>query len=154
MRNITKSMKAKLFFLFKMAAVSVLVCGCSSESDDIEKKRVRLSYVAVKGADTAVLKLVVTGSQFKGQYEVNYHSSFKDSGDVKGVIKGDTLLGDYNFQHYGMEKWDRVPITFLKRDGKLILGAGTVETYFSKSYFKAGTQVDYSDPKFVFLKID
>lgn len=144
--------KIRVFFLCKLATVAVLVYGCSSGADDTDKKRVKLSYAAISGTDTASLKLVITGSQFKGLYEVNYHGSFKDSGEVKGTIKGDTLIGDYHFQHYGLEKWRRAPIALLKKDGKLLLGTGTMENYLTISYFKAGEPIDYSQPEFIFQK--
>jgi hypothetical protein len=151
-QDVNKKRKTGAFFLLKITAVVVLVYGCNSGSEDIEKKRVKLSYSAIHGSDTAILKLVITGSQFKGLYEVNYHGSFKDSGEVKGTIKGDTLIGDYHFQHYGLEKWRRAPIALLKKDGKLILGTGITENYFTISYFKTGEPIDYSQPKFIFRK--
>lgn len=134
-----------------LCAISVLVPliqACNRQ----EKKVTHASYLAIKGADTAILKLVITGTQFTGQYEVNYHGSFKDSGDVKGAIKGDTLIGDYHFQHYGLEKWLRGPIALLKKDGRLILGTGTLESYMGINYFKKGAPIDYSAPKFIFQK--
>ena len=138
----------KPLLLFAISVIAVLIQGCDSR----EKKVVRTSYLAIKGADTAILKLTITGTQFIGQYEVNYHGSFKDSGDVKGAIKGDTLIGDYHFQHYGLEKWFRGPIALLKKDGRLILGTGTLENYLGISYFKKGAPIDYSAPKFIFQK--
>ncbi|RAJ34385.1 hypothetical protein LY11_01277 [Pedobacter cryoconitis] len=138
----------KSLFVFAMFVILFVIQGCDSR----EKKVVRTSYLAIKGADTAILKLTVTGTQFIGQYEINYHGSFKDSGDVKGAIKGDTLIGDYHFQHYGLEKWLRGPIALLKKDGRLILGTGTLESYLGISYFKRGEPIDYSAPKFIFQK--
>jgi hypothetical protein len=142
----------KILFLCKVMILSVFIYGCGS--DDTEKKRVKMNYLAINDADTALLKLIITGSQFKGQYEINYHGNFKDSGDVKGTIKGDTLLGDYHYQHYGIEKWQRVPIALLKKDEKLILGIGSTETYLGISYFRPGTVIDYDQVKFIFQKTD
>lgn len=136
----------KPLFIFALSVILLVIQGCDSR----EKRIVRTSYLAIKGADTAILKLVITGTQFTGQYEINYHGSFKDSGDVKGAIKGDTLIGDYHFQHYGLEKWLRGPIALLKKDGRLILGTGELESYMGINYFKRGAPIDYSTPKFIF----
>jgi hypothetical protein len=130
--------------------ITVLFQGCFSKEK--EPKTENLSYLAIKGRDTASLNLVITGTFFKGKYEVNYHGSHKDSGDVKGRIKGDTLLGDYFFQHYGMEKWHRAPIALLKRNDQLVMGVGATETFLSKSYFRKGTVIDYDHVKFIFQR--
>lgn len=133
-----------------MVLMPIFLCGCHSKEQELKTEHV--SYVAIKDRDTASLSLMITGSLFKGKYEINYHGSHKDSGDVKGRIKGDTLLGDYFFQHYGMEKWHRAPIALLKRNQKLVMGVGSTETFLSKSYFKKGTVIDYDHVKFIFQR--
>ncbi|WP_342331225.1 hypothetical protein [Pedobacter sp. FW305-3-2-15-E-R2A2] len=130
--------------------ITVLLYGCFSKGK--EPKTERLFYLAIKDRDTASLSLEITGTLFKGKYEINYHGSHKDSGDVKGRIKGDTLLGDYIFQHYGMEKWHRAPIALLKWEEKLVMGVGETETFLSKSYFRKGTVIDYDHVKFIFQR--
>jgi len=132
--------------------ITVLLQGCFSKEK--EPKTENLSYLAIKGRDTASLSLVITGTLFKGKYEINYHGSHKDSGDVKGRIKGDTLLGDYVFQHYGMEKWHRAPIALLKRNDQLVMGVGATETFLSKSYFRKGAVIDYDHVKFIFQRTE
>jgi hypothetical protein len=130
--------------------ITVLLYGCFSKEK--EPKTEKCCYFAIKGGVTASLNLVITGTLFNGKYEINYHGSHKDSGDVKGRIKGDTLLGDYLFQHYGMEKWYRAPIALLKRDDQLVMGVGATETFLSKSYFRKGTVIDYDHVKFIFQR--
>lgn len=132
--------------------ITIALYGCFPKEK--EPKTENCSYLAINGKDTASLSLVITGTLFKGKYEINYHGSHKDSGDVKGRIKGDTLLGDYVFQHYGMEKWHRAPISLLKRNDQLVMGVGATETFLSKSYFRKGTVIDYDHVKFIFQRTE
>lgn len=101
-------------------------------------------------ADTATLNIVLTAKEFYGQLEINYRGAFKDSGNVTGIVTGDTLKGTYRFQHYGMEKWHNIPIALLKNDGRLIMGEGPTEIYMNMRYFIKNRPISYKNPKFIF----
>ncbi|MNJ95475.1 hypothetical protein D3C87_131870 [compost metagenome] len=139
--------KALLLFL----GMIFILSGCSnSESGRNETKTL---YQAINKGDTATFKIKLTNKEFYGQYEINYHGAFKDSGDVMGIVKGDTLRGTYRFQHYGIEKWHTTPIALLKKDERLIMGEGALEIYMNMPYFKKNIPINYKNPKFVFEKM-
>ena len=131
---------------------AIYVCSSNSNSA-VEQNNTKTLYRAINKDDTATFNIHLTDKEFFGQFEINYHGAYKDSGDVTGIVKGDTLKGTYRFQHYGVEEWHRTPIALLKKDGKLIMGVGSMEIYMNIRYFKKRIPINYQDPKFVFEKL-
>ncbi|HKG08543.1 MAG TPA: hypothetical protein VKB19_18890 [Pedobacter sp.] len=129
-----------------------LIGGC--DTSGVDHRTTRMWYRAVNKDDTATFKVDVTDGQFKGVFEINYHGSFKDSGEVKGYVHGDTLVGNYLYRHYGMEQLHRIPVAFLKSADKLIMGVGAMEIYLERTYFKKNKPIDYQNVKFIFEKMD
>ncbi|MCP2024972.1 hypothetical protein L1276_000112 [Flavobacterium sp. HSC-32F16] len=132
-------------FSFFLLIVTVLISCNSKEKKDNYKE---VSYQAVNNKDTAVLAIKISDKRFYGRYEISYYGVGKDSGDVRGDIKGNTLTGDFHYISNG-GSWKRIPLALLKKDSKLILGNGVVGTYMNLPCFIQGT-LNYNDPKFVF----
>lgn len=137
------------------ASIIFAIAGCSGNGSqsavDLERK---VLYRAVSKDDTATFKVTFKDKQFYGQYEINYHGVYKDSGDVNGIVKGDTLKGTYHYQHYRIQEWYRIPIALLKKENKLIMGVGDMEIYMNMTFFSKGVPIDYQHPKFVFEKVN
>lgn len=131
-------------------SILFIVAGCGNPGAD--DGRAKVLYRAINKDDTADLKVKLIGREFYGQFEINYHGVYKDSGDVNGIIKGDTLRGTYHYQHYGIETWHRIPIALLKKDNKLIMGVGAMEIYMNMTFFTKSIPIDYQHPKFIFEK--
>lgn len=128
----------------------VLLLSCNSkENKDSYNHAV---YRAVHKGDTAVLDIHINDKRFFGRYEVFYHKIGKDSGDVRGDIKGDTFRGDFHFISNG-GSWKRVPLALLKKDNKLFLGKGVIGTYFNLPLFLPEVPIEYDNSQFVFEKI-
>ncbi|KAF2337112.1 hypothetical protein [Flavobacterium daemonense] len=138
--------KNSLLFLL---LIMILVISCNSKENKTDYKE--FVYRASNQKDTAVLTIKINDKRFYGRYEILYHQLGKDSGDVRGDIKGDTLRGDFHFISNG-GSWKRVPLALLKKDKKLVLGNGVVGTYMNLPCFIQGT-LNYKDPKFVFEEI-
>lgn len=134
-------------FLF----LAVLLYGCS-QTGPVNKETTVL-YRAIDKTDTADLKINYSGNAFYGQLEINYNGAYKDSGDVNGIVKGDTLKGTYYFEHYGIELKQRIPISLLKKNTKLIMGIGEMEILMNMTFFKKTVPIDYKNTKFTFEKI-
>jgi len=128
--------------------IAFLISACTSK--EAKHDQVKKLYYSVNKSDTAQLNIVLNEKEFYGQYEINYGGLYKDSGDVSGVIKRDTLKGTYRYQHYGTEAWHRIPISLLKKENKLIMGIGVMEIYMNMTFFKKTVPIDYQNPKFVF----
>jgi hypothetical protein len=133
-------------------ALVIMIHGCNSP--DIDDNEPKVPYRAINKDDTAIFKVKLTEKEFHGQFEINYHGIYKDSGDVNGIIKGDTLLGTFHFQSYGVEKWYRIPIALLKKNDKLIMGVGSMEIYMNMTFFTKNIPIDYQHPKFIFEKLN
>lgn len=135
-------------FIFLIVGLIFTLLACTHNNGD--QDTAKTTYRAINKNDTAILKINLTDREFYGQFEINYHGSYKDSGEVTGIVKGDTLRGTYRFQHYGIETWHRIPIALLKKNDKLILGVGSMEIYMNMTYFKKNSPIDYKSPKFIF----
>ena len=128
--------------------------ACAGSEGDSIAKQSKIMYHAVDKNDIAKLNIQLGEKAFDGQLEITYNSLYKDSGDVNGIIKGDTLKGTYYFQHYGIPKWERIPISILKKDSKLIMGVGDMEIYMNMTFFKKRVPIDYKHVKFTFEKVN
>lgn len=124
--------------------------GCANHAAEDETKTL---YRAVNKKDTASLNIKLDSKQFYGQFEINYDGLYKDSGDVNGIVKGDTLKGTFHYQQYGNSTWYRIPIALLKRDHKLIMGIGSMEIFMNMTFFKKTVPLDYQHPKFIFEQV-
>ena len=132
------------------AIILLIISSCTHPEPEEHGKKV--TYSAVNKTDTARLHIILTDKAFEGQYEISHDGVYKDSGDINGVIKGDTLKGTFHYQSYGVEKWYRIPIALLKKDQQLIMGVGSMQIYMNMTFFNKNIPIDYQHPKFVFEK--
>lgn len=133
--------------LLPFLILMLILFSCNSKDKKSEYKHI--TYQAVNGKDTAILAININNKRFYGRYEILYHKIGKDSGDVRGDLKGDTLRGDFHFISNG-GSWKRVPLALLKKEDKLFLGRGTIGIYFNLPCFMPGTPIEYNNSKFVF----
>lgn len=136
--------------IISAACLLLSVVSCNNEA--INEHQQKVFYHAVNKSDTAKLSIELTDKVFEGQFEINHHGMYKDSGDVNGVVKGDTLKGTFHYQSYGVEKWYRIPIALLKKNEQLIMGVGSMEIYMNMTFFSKKTPIDYLHPQFTFEK--
>jgi hypothetical protein len=125
--------------------IAVALCACRNGAADH-----KTLYHATHERDTAILNIHLTEKEFYGQLEINYNGLYTDSGNVTGIVKGDTLRGTYRYRHYGIETWHTIPIALLKKGQRLIMGEGETEIYMNIRYFRKNIPIDYQNPKFVF----
>ncbi|PXY39368.1 hypothetical protein DMB65_17950 [Flavobacterium cheongpyeongense] len=133
--------------------VSVLLTFLISCNSKEEKKAYNhIVYQAVSNKDTAIIAINMSDKRFYGRYEISYYRVGKDSGDVRGDIKGDTLRGDFHYISNG-GSWKRIPIALLKKENKLFLGSGVMSTYMNLPCFMPGIPIEYNNSKFVFEQV-
>jgi len=133
--------------LLLLPVILITIGSCNSK--DEKSKYNHIVYRAVNNKDTAILAININDKRFYGRYEIFYNKIGKDSGDVRGDIKGDTLRGDFHFISNG-GSWKRIPLALLKKEDKLYLGSGIITTYFNLPCFMPGTPIEYDHSKFVF----
>jgi hypothetical protein len=133
-------------------ALAVLLTAVLSCNQNPPKPIAATKYVAYLNADTAFATMEISKALFKGVLEIRYKSGYKDSGNVKGFVKGDTLMGEYHYQKYWFPVWKRDPIIFLKKGSKLIMGKGIVKYTMGIPHYNNLYPVDYTQSKhFVFI---
>jgi hypothetical protein len=130
--------------------ILIVIVSCNSKDKKSEYKHI--VYHAVNDKDTAILAININDKRFFGRYERSYYQQGKDSGDVRGDIKGDTLRGDFHYISNG-GSWKRVPLALLRKDNKLFLGSGVIGIYFNLPCFMPGTPIEYENSKFVFEEV-
>ncbi|RKR05398.1 hypothetical protein C8C83_4745 [Flavobacterium sp. 90] len=128
----------------------IFLISCNNKEDKSQYNQVM--YRAVHNKDTAILNLNINDKRFYGRYEISYYKIGKDSGDVRGDIKGDTLRGDYHYISNG-GSWKRTPIAILKKENKLFLGKGVIGTYFNLPLFMPDQPIEYNKAEFVFEEV-
>lgn len=142
--------KRKVVFLGFWSFVCFILYNCA----DANKQGKQYFYRAVKDRDTALLRFTkLEDNRFFGQYEIKYGLKSKDSGEVRGIIVGDTLKGSFYYSPYGGGVLKRYPIALLKRKNKLLLGKGVISVYMGIPNFIKGEPIDYSEPEFVFEEV-
>ena len=127
----------------------VVACGNSHQKPT---QLTYVKYVAHKRGDTAIVLLNQSKEIFSGTLMINEHGVYRDSGTVKGLVKGDTLIGEYHFLHYKLE-WKRKPVAFLIRDQRLVMGEGFTKMTVGIPHFDPAVPIDFDEGKqFVFIR--
>ncbi len=112
-----------------------------------------LSYIAHSERDSARLDLNLFESRFHGKLFFYRPGGEVDSGDIRGNIQKDTLLGDYYYTPFGWGQKKRRPFVLLKKGSLYILGTGTEQVYMGIPHYIPST-VNFQDPKFIFEKVN
>lgn len=123
--------------------------GCSSEANQPLTKH----YVAISKRDTGMLKLSRYKDNFFGQYILKHGKGNSDSGEIRGKIIGDTLIGDYFYFPASGTKKKRVPFTLLTSGNTLKLGKGAISRFLDIPYYSPETPIDYEEDAFIFHEI-
>jgi len=110
-------------------------------------------YIAVDGKDTARMDLNYYGKKIKGKLVVNYDKKDNNHGEFEGAFKGDTLIVIYNFKIGKGSIGYRNPLAFLKKDGKLIMGIGRMESAMGRTYFRKDVPLDFGRGRFTYAPI-
>jgi hypothetical protein len=149
--------------LYLSCVASVLLFSCTQRADKSSAAKDSLSavadtpsesacFVAHDAKDTANLVLhTFDKGKVKGHLLIKYVDKGKNDGQIEGAYKGDTLFVDYTFKiGTTNETTYKNPLAFLKKDGKLILGVGQIETSLGRSYFVKGKPISFDKGRFIF----
>ncbi|MEO8253728.1 MAG: hypothetical protein ABI554_05015 [Flavobacterium sp.] len=125
-------------------------CGCGKDKN----KEKQFVYRAINDKDSALLRYIkLEDNRFFGQYEIIYGRSRKDSGEIRGIISGDTLKGSFYYSSYGGGILKRYPIAMLKEGTTWRLGKGIISVYMGIPSFLKTEPIDYSHPEFIFEEV-
>jgi hypothetical protein len=147
-----------LFLLFGVASL-ITLASCTSNTKKAESKdsveiftlKNANCFKAVSNADTATLKFDQKGKKVIGELAFKIKDKENTNGTIIGAFKGDTLFVDYTFKLKGKEY--KNPQVFLKQENNLLQGAGELEVYVGRTYFKKTVPINFKNG-FVFEPTD
>jgi hypothetical protein len=125
--------------------------GDSSLTTKVDTVFEKQCFRAVDGKDTADLKLSTHEGKVTGTLLINYAEKGKNDGKIEGKYSGDTLFVDYTFKIGTTNQTTyKNPLALLKKDGKLVMGVGQIETTLGRSYFTKGKPISFEKGRFIF----
>ena len=155
-------MKNANLYFFALATFLFFSCNQNNNSDASQDDAMAVDtvakeewFIAADKLDSAFLDLkTYSNEKVKGKLVFTFEEKDKNDGQIEGEFRGDTLFVDYTFMIGPTKTVYKNPLAFLKKDGKLILGIGQIETNLGRSYFIKGTPIDFDKGRFVFLPAD
>ena len=150
-------MKKNILFLTLAAVPFIFSCNQSekkaaAKTDSIVTEN---CYASVFEKDSAamIVKTLASG-KVTGSLLIKYDEKPQNNGKIDGKFNGDTLLVDYRFNTGGdTTKVFTNPLAFLKKDGKLVMGVGQIETSLGRSYFVKDKPINFEVGKFTFEEV-
>ena len=134
--------------------ISILILGCQQEKPKQKKvmdEKKTVCYQSISGMDTAQLSIDTSKKIINGLLTFNYaDKKEKYEGQFKGEMYGDTLRGHYDFKINNAERWNRNPVAFLKKDGKLTMGIGQFMLIMGSAHFDNRIPINYAKGRFIF----
>lgn len=152
-RNILYFVLAAIPFAYACNQNNKTAIGAKTKTDSLVNEN---CYAAGFEKDSAAMNVKILASgKVTGSLLVNYADKPHNNGTINGKFNGDTLLVDYRFKTgEDTVKVYTNPLAFLKKDGKLIMGVGQIETTLGRSYFVKGKPINFEAGKFVFQEVD
>lgn len=144
--------------LFAIAlSTTGLIFSCQSEKktkEQVMDQAKTICYQSISGNDTAWLSIDTSKKIINGLLTFNYvDKKEKYEGQFKGEMYGDTLRGHYDFKINKAERWNRNPVAFLKKDGKLTMGVGQFMLIMGSAHFDNRVPIDYNKGRFAFEEV-
>lgn len=142
-------MKNTTLLIVLFAVLFMSSCNFFGRDEPLDPSKFNC-YIAINKGDTAWLDIDTTDQKIKGLLTMSYGGKKRYHGEIKGTIKNDTLNAHYDFKVNKVDKWYRNPVSFLRKDNKLIMGVGDIVMVWGSGVFKEGVPVDYDKGRFVF----
>lgn len=147
-------MKAQHLFVTSSLFISTFILSCQQQPKPKEKlmnETKSICYQSISGSDTAWLTIDTSKKIINGLLSF-YYTDKKEryEGQFKGENYGDTLRGHWDFKINKAERWNRNPVAFLKKDGKLTMGVGKFMLIMGSAHFDNLVPIDYDKGRFIF----
>lgn len=109
-------------------------------------------YKAIYEKDTIDLKLnTLKNGKLSGNMVMKVYNAPERSGEITGEFHGDTIFADYTFKEItNKNNTFKNPMAFLKREKKLILGNGQMQTTMGVTYIVKDKPIDFDRVKYKF----
>lgn len=149
-------MKAQHTLFSSAVLVTILIFACQQKKpkEKVMDKTKTICYQSISENDTAWLSIDTSQKLINGLLSFHYvNKKEKYEGQFKGEMYGDTLKGHYDFKINKADRWNRNPVAFLKRDGKLTMGVGQFMLIMGSAHFDNRVPIDYDKGRFVFEEV-
>ncbi|WP_312136286.1 hypothetical protein [Sphingobacterium sp.] len=141
-------MRSQCFPIFLyISFVFLSLTGCVDKHGRQNKEK---RYISIDDRDTTRIRITTYPTRFHGEMTNTRPGGFFVSGEIQGNVKGDTLVGDYNYKPYKWREKKRVPFAILMKDGKYLEGKGKQLIYMGIPYYVEGT-ISFDDPARIFV---
>ncbi|HMF71176.1 MAG TPA: hypothetical protein VK616_06855 [Flavitalea sp.] len=84
----------------------------------------KMCYANFDNNDTIIISFARTDNIIKGELLYQFDEKDRNMGEIKGVMKGDTIIADYTFISEGINSVRQV--VFLKHGDEMVEGFGSV----------------------------
>ncbi len=139
--------------IFALSVIVLLLSACNNNTTEpttatvvAEEKKIAPEYscyVYTSAKDTVNLHLQISGNIITGDLAYNYFEKDKNTGTIKGNLKGDTLFAEYKFMSEGTESIREV--VFLKKENDFVEGYGDAEEKNGKMIFKNTSGLNFNN---------
>lgn len=156
-------MKKLSLFCLMLTCIGFVSCKKDQNPKDVEAAKVQNEkpisvecYKALYENDTIEMTVnTLKNGNITGKMVMKLFERPAKVGNIEGKFHGDTLFVDYSFALATNEKATfKNPLVMLKKDNKLILGSGKIETYLGRSFFAKGTPIEFDKVKYKFSKVE
>ncbi|KUJ61861.1 hypothetical protein AR687_09865 [Flavobacteriaceae bacterium CRH] len=127
-----------------------------AEATVIEKPISTQCYKATYENDIIDLKVnTLKNEKVSGNMIMKVAGAAERSGEIAGKFHGDTLFVDYTFtEGANKTKTFKNPMALLKKDSKLILGNGKMQTTMGVTYLVKDQPIDFERVKYKFEPVE
>jgi len=134
-----------------LVVMIVLLLACNGKSKP-PTQLTYVKYISHYEGDSAMVFINKSKEIFSGSLIISHGGDNLDSGEVKGVVKGDTLIGEFHFKHYQLA-WKRKPVAFLMKGDTLVMGEGLMRLTVGIPNFDPSVPIDFKgEQRLIFLK--
>ncbi|CAM4158016.1 hypothetical protein SAMN06265348_105177 [Pedobacter westerhofensis] len=130
--------------ILSIGMIAVFMAACQSKtpeekidslakSPDTVAAQSKACYAYIKNRDTVTLSYTIAGNNIAGEFSNNLFEKDKNSGQINGIIKGDTIIADYTAKGEGVTSVRQV--AFLKKGDQLLEGYGDTREENGKMVF-------------------
>ncbi|RYZ45047.1 MAG: hypothetical protein EOP49_25985 [Sphingobacteriales bacterium] len=108
--------------------------AATPDTNQTPEQGLKQCYASLTTNDTVVLSFVVADTMVTGDLLYQFNEKDRNTGSIKGVLKGDTLIADYSFMSEGIKSVRQV--VFLKQGDEMIEGFGYVAEDKGRMFYK------------------
>lgn len=120
----------------------IILASCSNSSGQNDKTKETVNkvnepaacYEYSKDSNKVIMHITITDNIVTGDLMYAYFEKDKNTGTIKGEMKGDTLFADYSFMSEGITSVRE--LAFLKKGNEWVEGYGEAEEQAGKVVFK------------------